>query len=484
MPSTLLYAATAHFKKAAKPYQQTFQNMADLHKKFASIFAGTPIETGNYFFSACFETAARMLNQYNRPDFGIKEVNIGKKHYNIEEHIVDEKPFARLIHFKKVNDKGRDPVQKLPKLLLVAPLSGHFSTLLRNTVKDLLPDHDIYITDWKNAQNIPASEGKFNQEDYIEYLMDFIKTMGPNSHVFGVCQGATPALAATALLAAEDNPCQPLSLTLSGAPINATANISQPTQIALEKGMGFFRGLIGFVPSVYKGMGRRVYPGLIQLAAFMNMNLDTHTQAFSKHFENLTQGDEEAAEKHREFYDEYLAVLDMTEEFYLQTIEDNFIKRKLPNGKMTVKGKKVDPSKITKTALFTIEGGKDDISPVGQTVYAHRLCTNLPENMHRNVLDHNVGHYGTFNGSRFRKNIAPRITHLIRETGKKAGVKYSAVPANHTKPIKPRTWEAAQKEDYNTLLDAQGIAKEHFVYKNNKTHVPPARQTTAKRTPA
>ncbi|MCI5060953.1 MAG: polyhydroxyalkanoate depolymerase [Alphaproteobacteria bacterium] len=475
MSQTPLYAMHTLFKQMAQPWQIWFEGAAQWHKTWATAFPNTPAETFHNYANACYETTARMLNDYGRPDFRVNDVEIDGTSYDIEENMVEEKDFARLIHFKKLDENGEPLRLNHPKLLIVAPLSGHFATLLRNTIRYFLPDHDVYITDWKNARNIPVSKGKWDTEDQIEDIRSFIQTMGPNTHVVGVCQGAAPALAATALMEADKDPNQPLSISLFAAPINPIANITQPVNIAMTKGFSFFKTLIGRVIGPYEGLGREVYSGLLQLTGFITMNLSNHIDAHKKQFENLTVGDQDSADKHNRFYTEYLSVLDMTKEFYLKTIKNVFIDQLLPKGELTVKGRLVDLSKITKTALLTVEGLKDDISAYGQTFYAHRLCKNIPANMQRNILNHFIGHYGSFNGSRCQKEIVPGVAHFIREMGAKAGLKYDPIPKSHIQPVKPRTAKQAWDEEYQYLLDKDGIALEHFVDKKSKNDPPKTR---------
>jgi poly(3-hydroxybutyrate) depolymerase len=300
-------------------------------------------------------------------------------------------------------------------------MSGHFATLLRGTVDALLPHHDVYITDWHDARQVPAKLGKFNLDDYIAYVRDFIIHLGPRVHLIAVCQPAVPVMAAVALMNAEKHPKTPLTMTLMGGPIDARINPTAVNELAQERTLGWFeKTVISDVPFYYPGAHRRVYPGFIQLGSFMSMNMDRHVGATMEFYKHLVQGDGESAESHRKFYDEYLAVMDLPAEFYLQTVDVVFQRYLLPKGDMkwrnpeTEKLFDVKPDAITKTALLTIEGELDDISAHGQTTAAHDICTNLPAHMQYHHFQLDVGHYGIFNGRRWREQIMPRIRHVIR----------------------------------------------------------------------
>jgi poly(3-hydroxybutyrate) depolymerase len=294
-------------------------------------------------------------------------------------------------------------------------MSGHYPTLLRGTVEAFLPQHDVYITEWVDARMVPLSQGRFDLDDYIDYLISMLHQLGGDCHVIAVCQPSVPVLAAMALMEAKDDPCVPHSMVLMGGPIDSRENPTAVNRLAEERGIGWFRrNVIARVPFPHPGFMREVYPGFLQLTGFISMNLDKHLDAHRQMFEHLVSGDGDSADKHREFYDEYLAVMDLTAEFYLQTVETVFIKHALPKGQMTHRGLKVDPAKIRRIALLTIEGEHDDISGLGQTQAAHRLCTNIPADKKAHYMQPSVGHYGVFNGSRFRAEIAPRIADFIR----------------------------------------------------------------------
>ena len=297
-------------------------------------------------------------------------------------------------------------------------MSGHYATLLRGTVEAFLPNHDVYITDWRDARTVPLSEGSFNLDDYIDYVISILHALGGDTHVVAVCQPAVPVLAAAALMEADDDPYVPLSMTLMGGPIDTRANPTAVNKLAERRGIDWFRrNVISKVPFPHAGFMRDVYPGFLQLNGFMSMNLDLHIEAHRELFRNLVKGDGDSAQKHKEFYDEYLAVMDLAAEFYLQTVDTVFVRHALPKGEMRHRDRPVDPSQIRRVALLTIEGEHDDISGVGQTEAAHRLCVNIPPERQAHWLQPGVGHYGVFNGSRFRSEIAPRIADFVLSTG-------------------------------------------------------------------
>jgi poly(3-hydroxybutyrate) depolymerase len=289
-------------------------------------------------------------------------------------------------------------------------MSGHYATLLRGTVEAFLPTHRVYITDWADARMVPLAVGRFDLDDYIDTLRDILQVLGPGVHTLGVCQPSVPLLAVIALMEAEGDNCAPASMTLMGGPIDTRKSPTAVNQLAEKRGVEWFRAnCLQSVPFPYPGFGRQVYPGYLQLSGFMAMNLDRHVNAHFDMFRHLVEGDGDSAEKHREFYDEYLAVMDLTAEYYMQTIETVFVRHQLPKGEMKHRGEPVDPKAIRNCGLMTVEGEKDDISGVGQTFAAHALCVNIPEARKRHHLQMNVGHYGVFNGSKFRTEIAPRV---------------------------------------------------------------------------
>ena len=357
--------------------------------------------------AACelFERASR---KHGKPEFAIRQVLSGGVPVAVREEVVVSRPFCDLLHFRREGRTG-DPV-----VLVVAPLSGHFATLLRDTVRGLLAEHDVYITDWQDARQVPASRGPFTLDDYIDTLLEFLARLGPDVHLIAVCQPSVPALAATALLAAAGK-AAPRSLVLMGGPIDTRVGVTKVNEFARSHNRRWFEQmLIQTVPPPYPGFGRRVYPGFMQLSGFMGMNLDRHVGAHLRMFEHLVTGDGESAEAHRRFYDEYLAVMDMPAEYFLETVERVFQEHHLPRGLFTHRGVTVDTAAICETALMTVEGERDDISGVGQTEAAHRLCPNVPAERRRHRLQARVGHYGIFNGRRWRNEILPDVADFIR----------------------------------------------------------------------
>ena len=339
--------------------------------------------------------------------------------------MVWSRPFCNLLHFQRELPAGRRPD---PKLLIVAPMSGHYATLLRGTVEAMMPHADVYITDWTDARMVPLADGRFDLDDYVDYVIDMLHHIGPGTHVMGVCQPSVPVLTAVALMEGRGDRFAPASMTLMGGPIDTRRNPTAVNLLAEEKGIEWFRdNVIMQVPWPNPGFMRDVYPGFLQLSGFMSMNLDRHLIAHKDFFMHLVKDDGDSAEKHRDFYDEYLAVMDLTAEFYLQTVETVFVRHDLPKGRMKHRGELVDLSAVRNVALFTVEGENDDISGVGQTKAAHDLCVNIPEEMRAHYMQPKVGHYGVFNGSRFRAEIVPRIVDFMASHGK-AKAKPAAKP--------------------------------------------------------
>lgn len=361
------------------------------------------------------EVFERVTRRFGEPDWALPSTVIDGKTVDVIEETIVEKPFCQLIHFKRATKR------KDPQVLVVAPMSGHYATLLRGTVEALLPHHDVYVTDWTDARQVPLNEGRFNLDDFITYLREFMALLGPKTHLIAVCQPAVPVLAAVSLMATENDPNQPLSMTLMGGPIDTRISKTAVNVLAEERPLSWFENtVVDTVPAYYPGAFRKVYPGFLQLSGFMSMNLDRHVGAHMKFFHHLIQGDGESAEFHRKFYNEYNAVMDITGEFYIQTIDTVFQRHLLPRGQMKwrdpLSQKLVDvrPQDITHTALFTIEGELDDISSRGQTTAAHDLCYNLPQKKQFHLFQLKTGHYGIFNGSRWRNEIMPRIRHFMR----------------------------------------------------------------------
>ena len=363
--------------------------------------------------SAACEVFDKVTRRYGKPEFGITETRIHGFPVPVTEEVVLETTFCNLLHFDRdvrVIGKRYDP-----KVLLIAPMSGHYATLLRGTVDAMIPEHSVYITDWKDARDIPLALGHFDLDDFIDTIIRFVEFLGPNTHVIAVCQPSVPALAAAAVMAARGSDCQPASLTLMGGPIDTRRNPTVVNDLAGKKPIEWFeRNVISHVPFPNAGFMRRVYPGFVQLTGFMTMNLERHTTAHMDLFKNLVKGDCDSVQSHERFYDEYLAVMDLTAEFYLQTVETVFQAHRLPDGHMLHRGEKVDCSAIRKTALLTIEGERDDICGLGQTEAAHDLCPNVAVDERYHYVQPGVGHYGVFNGTRWRTEIQPRIREMIR----------------------------------------------------------------------
>ncbi|HEY8030945.1 MAG TPA: polyhydroxyalkanoate depolymerase [Methylocella sp.] len=355
----------------------------------------------------------RLTRRYDKPAFGLATTAVDGKIVAIVERVAWERRFCKLLHFEKQFD-GMAPEPK-QKLLIVAPMSGHYATLLRGTVEAFLPFYDVYITDWVDAREVPLVDGGFDLDDYIDYLIAICETLskehdGASVHTIGVCQPAVPLIAAIALMEAQDSPHVPASMTLMGGPIDTRRSPTKVNLLAQERGSAWFaRNCICSVPFGYPGAGRDVYPGFLQLTGFMAMNIDRHITANWEFFDHLVSGDGDSARKHSEFYDEYCSVMDLTAEFYLQTVETVFVTHALPNGEMKHRGAPVDLSAIRRVRLLTVEGENDDISGIGQTLAAQELCRSIPQSMKANYLQNKVGHFGVFNGSRFRAEIVPRI---------------------------------------------------------------------------
>jgi len=362
-----------------------------------------------------FESATR---RYGKPEFGLNETHINGTPVAVTQKAVWRRPFCTLQHFQRdaaALAKQHGKRRPDPKVLIVAPMSGHYATLLRGTVEAMLPEHDVYITDWIDARMVPLYRGRFDLDDYIDYLIAMLQHLGPDCHVIAVCQPGPAALAATALMAQDKDPAQPASLIIMGSPIDPRLSPTLPNKLAEERSLQWFRDhVISLVPITHPGAFRRVYPGFIQLSSFLSMNQESHVDAQYRFFRSLITGDDDGENKHRAFYDEYLSVMDLTEEFYLQTIKDIFKEYLLPRSLFRHRGRLVKPECITGTALMTVEGEKDDISGIGQTQAAHNLCINIPSKRHVDYIQPGVGHYGVFNGSRFRAEIQPRMRDFIR----------------------------------------------------------------------
>jgi len=362
--------------------------------------------------AASMEIMERTTRRFRRPEFGITSVTMNGRKIAVTETVILTKPFCRLLHFRKA--EGQRPLKPQPKLLMVAPMSGHFATLLRGTVEALLPHAEVYVTDWIDAREVPLSEGSFDLDDYIDYLLEMLALLGPKTHVMAVCQPSVPVLAAVALMSKRKDANLPQSMILMGGPIDTRINPTAVNRYAMERGVEWFRrNAIVSVPFMHPGYQRDVYPGFMQLTGFVAMNLDRHVDAHRQLYWHLVEGNKAKASKQKEFYDEYLSVMDLTAEFYLQTVDQVFIRHALPNGTFTHRGQTVDPTAIRKCALMTVEGERDDISGIGQTQAAHGLCSNIPADMRVHHLQEGVGHFGVFSGSRFQREMVPRIVDFM-----------------------------------------------------------------------
>jgi len=377
--------------------------------------AYTPM--GKSVAAAC-EVFNRTTKRYGKPEWGISGTVENGKTVALSEETIYCTPFCDLLHFKREIDDGQGADR--PNVLIVAPLSGHYPTLLRGTVEAMLPGHDVYITDWRDARSVPFSLGPWGMDDCVDTITNMIRFVGEErgdgAHVIAVCQPAVPVLAACALMAEDNDPFQPKSMTLMGGPVDTRVNPTSVNRHAETKDISWFRNnVISRVPFPHAGMMREVYPGFIQLTGFMTMNLNRHMKAHLGLFNDLVRGDGDSADQHREFYDEYLSVMDLPAEFYLDTVKTVFKEHSLPKGEMIYRDRLVKPHCITKTALMTVEGGKDDICGLGQTAAAHDLCTSIPKNKKTRYVNDNVGHYGVFNGKRWRTEIQPKIAAFIAD---------------------------------------------------------------------
>ncbi|MDR3187180.1 MAG: polyhydroxyalkanoate depolymerase [Holosporaceae bacterium] len=365
------------------------------------------------------EMYERSSRTVTKPEFNIDSVAVDGEDVPVYQTTVMKRPFCNLVRFTKENQK------KEPKVLIIAPVSGHFATLLRDTVKRMVPKHEVYITDWKSARDVPLAAGDFRLDEYLTYLIDFMHHIGPNTHVMAVCQPAVQVMALAAIMDEGNDPCMPASIIPMGGPIDPRAKKTQVNELAESYPLKWFENnFLTFVPEGYIGVGRRVYPGFIQLTAFINMNPDAHYRAHIQFLEDKILNNKAGIEKHATFYDEYLSVLDMDDMYYLETVEKIFQTYELPRGIMKYKGHTIDLKAIRHCALLTIEGEKDDISAPGQSFAAHALCKNLPEKMHGHYLQPGVGHYGVFSGSKWRSQVAAKIEEFIKKFDKDTGSYY------------------------------------------------------------
>jgi len=406
----MLYQMHEMNRTLLSPLIQWAEASSKLFTNPISPFAHTPFAQR---IAAGYELMFRLGKDYEKPSFGITSIDIDGQRVSVIEDVALEKPFCKLLHFRKESRKSKSA--DLPKVLLVAPLSGHHATLLRDTVRTLLPEHDVYITDWTDARMVAMEHGAFHLHDYVYYVQDFIRHLGPNLNVISVCQPTVPVLAAISLMASNNEPNLPKTMVMMGGPIDPRKTPTQVNDLATNKPFSWFENnVIYSVPPNYPGYGRRVYPGFLQHAGFVAMNPKRHAQSHWEFYLHLREGDNESAEEHRKFYDEYNAVLDMPAEYYLETIKTVFQDHALPLGTWEVEGQLVRPQDIKDVALLTIEGELDDISGLGQTRAAHELCAHIPKEMKQHFTAPKCGHYGIFSGRRWRDVIAPKIGEFIR----------------------------------------------------------------------
>ncbi len=409
----MLYALHEAAYRAAAPLRLAAQTSRDFWRSPNNLAVDSQFGRTLY---ASADVFANMTKQYGRPAWGIDTVLIEGEPVRISNEVVWRSPWVNLRRFSRhPEDLARlGRTEPAPPLLIVAPLSGHFATLLRGTVQAFLQDYDVWVTDWSNARDVSLMEGRFGFHDYIDTIMDILRHIGGRAHVVAVCQPGPPVMAAATLMAEDGDPARPASLILMGSPIDARLSPTVTNNLAEERPFAWFQSnMIYTVPAPYVGLFRRVYPGFVQLYSFMSMNAEMHRKAHNRYFDDLVAGDGDSADKHRAFYDEYLSVLDLSEEFYLETIDLVFQRHVLPKGELIHAGRRVDPAKITDIGLMTVEGEKDDISGVGQTQAAHGLCPNVPENIRELYVQPGVGHYGVFNGRRFVEEIYPRVRDFV-----------------------------------------------------------------------
>jgi poly(3-hydroxybutyrate) depolymerase len=405
----MLYDAYEAFRDAFAPLQFAAAASEQLLRPACLSAAPAPLIRGA---AAACEMLSHAGLSHKRPAFGIRIISAGGREVAISEDVAVAGPFCNLTHFRKERPRHE------PAVLVVAPLSGHFPTLVRGTVKTLLPDHDVFVTDWVNARDVPLLYGRFGFDDFVDVVIAFLSRLGPGAHVMAVCQPAVPVLAATALMAAAGDPCQPASAILMGGPIDTRVNPTLVDRFAEAHSLDWFeRKVVTTVPARYAGAFRRVYPGFLQLAGFFGMNLERHLEAQWRMFADLVRGDRDSAAATRAFYDEYTSVMDLAADFYLETVKRVFHDKDLAQGRLRVRGELVKPSAIERTALMTVEGERDDICGVGQTVVAHQLCTGIPPAKKTHHLQLKVGHYGVFHGRRWQTETYPKVKSFIRAQG-------------------------------------------------------------------
>ncbi|MEG3765839.1 polyhydroxyalkanoate depolymerase [Alteromonas sp. 14N.309.X.WAT.G.H12] len=401
------YQAYDYFTRGTYIMHEGFSLLNDITNHPSNLFAHT---IPGRITRATLETAMRLTQRYEKLGFNIDEIKINNKRVKVKEEIAISKPFCEVIHFNRMGVKDDH------KVLLVAPLSGHFATLLKGTVEALLPDHEIYVTDWTDAREVPLDEGPFTFDCYVSYLIDFMEQLGPNTHLMAICQPTVQALIATAVLAERKSEAVPKTLTLMAGPIDCSKNPTRVNEFSQKHPMSWFKNVaIMTVPNGYPGEGRQVYPGFMQLGGFISMNQQAHMKKYQNFFQNLVFGEEEDADRFRAFYDEYLAVLDIPAEFYLETIERVFKNNDIARGAITYQGNPVNFDAIDNTPLLTVEGADDDICGLGQTEAAQQICKSVPKNMRKHHVQQGAGHYGIFSGSKFRQSVRPLITDFIHK---------------------------------------------------------------------
>ncbi|MBQ0712721.1 MAG: polyhydroxyalkanoate depolymerase [Porticoccus sp.] len=403
------------YRQSLVPVNTTLDIVHDIvtHEKF-------PFSKTRYgrFRKAALESTIRLIKHYPKQGFEYPPVTVDGIECPISEEVVMEKPFCHLVRFRR---EGLP--EDAPKLLCVAALSGHHATLARETFREFLPDYEVYVTDWKDARDVPLDAGKFGYEEYTSYLVDFMEHLGPNNHVFAICQAAVPALTAACHMAKKDNICRPKTLTMMAGPIDIRVNPNEFSKKVLKiSAKALERVAIHKVPRRYEGAGRLVYPGTMQLGGFMSMNMKSHMDKHVQFFKDILRGNADDADKHRDFYDEYMAVLDMDADFYLETMDRIFLDQHLPKGLMKHQGETINCSDITDIAILTLEGENDDMISLGQTEAALHLCDNLPKKLKKHYVQKGVGHYGIFNGSKYRKDVAPKIKDWINKHHEQAAL--------------------------------------------------------------
>ena len=409
----MLYQLYEFSHAAVAPLRQAAVASRDVLRNPANPFAET---IGARATAAAFEMFINATKRYAKPEFGLDHTFVDGVETPVDERIVAKLPFCDLLWFKRDGAQAR----RDPPVLIVAPMSGHFSTLLRGTVEAMLPNHEVYITDWIDARNVPLSEGRFGLDEYIDYLIEFGQRVrelhGERAHALGVCQPGVPLFCAASIMAEDADPSRFASITLMGSPIDTRISPTEPNRLATTRPLSWFRdNVISTVPWPHSGFLRSVYPGFLQLSGFMAMNLDRHMDAHIKQFRHLVRGDGDSAAAHRKFYDEYLSVMDLTADFYLETVDRVFQRHLLPQGEMMYRDREVCPEAISDIALLTIEGGRDDITGLGQTEAAHTLAPALSTKMRKHYVHPDVGHYGVFNGGRWRRDIQPMVADYIRD---------------------------------------------------------------------